>query len=344
MHLGRNYSSIAEMWDRIGHVPKVEAKAVILSLSIGIILLAVKFTAYFLTQSAAIFSDATESIANVLAAAVALYSLIVAHRPADLEHPYGHGKVEFISAWFEASLILAAACFIVIKTIDAMIHGAYAGPDMAISGIVLMSAAMVVNGAVGGYLLRVGRKEGSITLIADGKHLLTDVYTTVGVLIALGLVKLTGFAIIDPIAAYVVAAYIGYVSLKLLGHAAAGIMDKQDIADQVLITRILDAHCGGSGREPRICNYHKLRVRHSGRYHWVDFHIRLPGVLDVRKAHEIATAIELEIESALGEGNATAHIEPCDERQCEPTGICGIVPGYVPPSLATANFIPATTP
>ena len=326
------------MWKRISHVPRIEARAALLSLCIGLTLLAVKFAAYFITQSAAIFSDATESIANVLAAGVALYSLIIAHRPADAEHPYGHGKVEFISAWFEASLILAAACFIVVKTIDAMIHNAYASPDMALSGIVLMSVAMVVNGIVGGYLLRVGKKEGSITLIADGKHLITDVYTTIGVLAALALVKLTGYAIIDPIAAYVVAAYIGYISLNLLRHAAAGIMDKQDVADKVLITRILDAHCGGSGREPRICNYHKLRVRHSGRYHWVDFHIRLPGVVDVRKAHEIATSIELEIESALGEGNATAHIEPCDERQCIVAGVCAIVPGYVPPSLAGVTF------
>jgi cation diffusion facilitator family transporter len=279
----------------------------------------------------------------VLAAAVALYSLIVAHRPADKQHPYGHGKVEFISAWFEASLILIAAVFIVVKTIDAMAHGVYASADTAVSGIILMSGAMVVNGGVGMYLIRVGRREGSMTLIADGKHLITDVYTSVGVLIALGLVRMTGYEIIDPIAAFVVAAYIGLMSLNLLRHAAAGIMDKQDIADEELVTRILNAHSGSSGREPRICNYHKLRHRHSGRYHWVDFHIRLPGIVDVRRAHEIATAIELEIENALGEGNATAHVEPCDERRCAPEGICGIVPGYRPPSLAGATFTPAPT-
>ena len=300
-----------------------------------------KYAAYFMTQSAAIFSDATESIANVLASAVAIYALVVAHRPADSEHPYGHGKVEFISAWFEASLIMGAAIFIVIKTADAIYHGAYASAETAATGIVLMSIAMVANAVVGMYLLNVGRREGSMTLIADGKHLLTDVYTTVGVLIALGLVKLTGVALIDPIAAFVLAGYIGYMSLNLLRHAAAGIMDKQDIEDEALVTRILQAHCGSSGREPRICNYHKLRHRHSGRYHWVDFHIRLPGVVDVRRAHEVATAIELEIENALGEGNATAHVEPCDERQCVPEGVCGIVPGYRPPSLAGAVFSPS---
>ncbi len=307
-----------------GHVPVVEARAATLSLVVGIALLATKFVAYFITQSAAIFSDATESIVNVLASAVAFYSLIVAHRPADKEHPYGYGKVEFISAWFEGSLILAAAVFIVARTVDAIYHGYFATPDTAVTGIVLMTVAMVINGIVGTYLLSVGKKEGSLALMADGKHLITDVYTTVGVLGALALVKLTGITIIDPIAAFLVAGYIGYISLKLLRQAAAGIMDRQDIEDERLISGILDSHCGENGREPHICNYHKLRHRHSGRYHWVDFHIRVPGKMDVQRAHDIASAIEYEIETALGEGNATAHIEPCGQSQCVTEQACAI--------------------
>src|SRR5512133_2161139 len=112
------------MFGPFAHIPRKEARAALISLSVGVSLLIIKYTAYFLTQSAAIFSDATESIANVLASVVALYCLAVAHRPADAEHPYGHGKVEFISAWFEASMIMAAAVFIVVKTIDAIYHRA----------------------------------------------------------------------------------------------------------------------------------------------------------------------------------------------------------------------------
>jgi cation diffusion facilitator family transporter len=301
-----------------------------ISLTVGITLLIVKYTAYFITQSAAVFSDATESIANVLASGVALYSLVVAHRPADAEHPYGHGKVEFISAWFEASMIMGAAVFIIIKTIDALSHGEIARQESAMAGIILMSAAMVVNGVVGLYLIRTGRRQGSMTLVADGKHLLTDVWTSIGVLIALGLVKWTGWALFDPIAAFLVAGYIAWSSAKMLRHAAAGIMDKQDIEDERVITQILDSHCGAAGREPRICNYHKLRHRHSGRYHWVDFHIRLPETVTVRRAHEVASSIEEEIEAAVGEGNATAHVEPCDRSVCVPPGNCNLVTTYVP--------------
>lgn len=318
------------MFRGLSHIPKIERRAALLSVTIGVALLVTKFVAYFLTQSAAIFSDATESIANVLASLVALYSLAIAHQPADEQHPYGHGKVEFISAWFEASMIIGAAVFIAIKTADAMWHGSIASQESAMEGIILMASAMIINGVVGLYLIRVGKKQGSLTLVADGKHLLTDVWTSVAVIAALVLVRLTGYRLIDPIAAFIVAVYVAYSGSVLLRHAAAGIMDKQDVEDEKLVASILDSHCGAAGRQPRICNYHKMRHRHSGRFHWVDFHIRLPASVNVRRAHEIATAIELEVEAALGEGNATAHVEPCDEKQCSATGTCNVVPGYVP--------------
>lgn len=329
------------MFGALRHIPKIEARAALLSLFMGIAILATKYIAYFLTQSAAIFSDATESIANVLASSVALYSLIVAHRPADKLHPYGHGKIEFVSAWFEAAMIIAAAVFIVAKTGEAMYYGNYARADTAGIGIVLIALTIIANGAVGATLLFIGRRQNSLVLIADGRHLLTDVVTSAGVLIALGLVKFTGIRIIDPIAALLVAAYITWTGVQLLRHATGGIMDKQDIEDDRVITLILDSHCGSTGKEPRICNYHKLRHRHSGRYHWVDFHIRLPGHCDVYQAHEIASSIEMEIEAALGEGNATAHVEPCDLRQCEPQGVCGIVPDY---SKSDIRRVPPAAP
>ena len=134
----------------------------------------------------------------MLASSVAMYSLVVAHRPADRQHPYGHGKVEFLSAWFEASMIIAAAVFIIIKTCDAIYHGAYADSETAGLGILLIFLTILVNGATGGALIIIGHRQDSLTLVADGKHLLSDVITSAGVLIALALVKITGIALIDP--------------------------------------------------------------------------------------------------------------------------------------------------
>src|SRR5213075_30578 len=130
-------------------------------------------------------------------------------------------------------------------------------------------------------------------------------------------VKIWNLPIADPIAALLIAVYISMLSIGLLRRSAAGLMDEQDLQDDSKIRQILDSHLGPLGKEPRICSYHKLRHRHSGRYHWVDFHIMVPGNLDIDRGHAIASAIEYEIERALGEGNATAHIEPCKDEPCE---------------------------
>jgi len=173
-----------------------------------------------------------------------------------------------------------------------------------------------INAALGLYLVRSGRRLRSITLEADGRHLLTDAVTSAAVLAGLVAVKLTGWAYADPIAALVVAVYIIHTAWGLLRQSAAGLMDEQDVEDQKLLRGILDRHIGSTGNEPHICSYHKLRHRHSGRYHWVDFHIVVPSNWDIRHGHEVASAIEYEIEQALGEGNATAHVEPCADQAC----------------------------
>ena len=299
----------------LGQVPKSEAAAAMVSLVVGIALLTIKFIAYFLTGSAAIFSDALESIVNVAASAVAMYALVVAHSPADTDHPYGHGKIEFLSAHFEGGMIVLAAIAIAIKGIDGLFKPA---PVQQLgAGIILIAAAMVINGGVGLALIRVGRRQRSMTLEADGYHLLSDAITSAAVLTALAVVKLMNWPLADPIAALLIAAYIGWMGIVLLRRSSAGLMDRQDANDERLLRQILDSHIGMSGKEPKICSYHKLRHRHSGRYHWVDFHIMLPPDFDVERGHAIASAIEYEIEQALGEGNATAHIEPCKETPCE---------------------------
>jgi cation diffusion facilitator family transporter len=296
------------------HTPAPEAVAGMLSVLVGVLLMVIKFVAYFLTGSAAIFSDALESIVNVLASSFALYALFYAHRPADPKHPYGHGKIEFVSAGFEGGMILLAALVIAARAVESLIRKPPL--EQLLLGVALMALAMLVNGALGLYLIRAGRKNNSIALQADGKHLFSDAVTSAAALVALAAVRFTDIRQLDPIAALLIAVYLARMAWGLVRTSAAGLMDEQDVKDQRLLESILDAHIGPNGREPRICSYHKLRHRHSGRYHWVDFHIMVPQRLNVEQGHAIASAIEYEIEKALGEGNATAHIEPCADPTC----------------------------
>lgn len=308
------------------NVPRPEALAASLSLAVSLILLGVKFTAYYLTGSAAIFSDALESIVNVMAALVAGYSLYLAHQPPDAQHPYGHGKAEFLSAGFEGGMILFAAAIIAWRAIEEMIQGP--GVHEIDIGLLLIVLAGIVNGAVGLLLRRSGRRRGSPTLVADGEHLLTDAITSAAVMLALLIMWFVpAWTWVDPIAALLVAGYIAVTGVRLVMDSAAGLMDRQDAHDEALLHQILGAHVaagsadgadGGARRatDPCICSYHKLRHRHSGRYHWVDFHIMVPAHWSIARGHEVASAIEYEIERALGEGNATAHVEPCGDSKC----------------------------
>ena len=299
------------------HVPRDEARAALLALTVGVLLTGVKFAAYFLTGSAAVFSDAVEGIVNVAAAAFALYSIVLAHQPADANHPYGHGKVEFLSGGLEGGMILLAAAVASLKAADDLIRGTQLEFGRLDWGLALMALTLPVNGVVGWYLVRTGRRKGSVTLVADGHHLMTDAITSVVALAALAVVRFTGWRYADPIAAVLVSLYIARTGVRLLRQAVGGLMDRQDVEDEALLRRILDAHTGPAGKEPRICGYHKLRHRHSGRYHWVDFHITVPADFNVDRGHRVASAIEYEIEQALGEGNATAHIEPCKDEACD---------------------------
>jgi cation diffusion facilitator family transporter len=298
------------------HLPRVEAKAAVLSLVVGIALLCVKFAAYFLTGSTAIFADALEGIVNVTASAFAMYALVLAHRPADPEHPYGHGKIEFFSAGFEGGMILLAAVVAISKAIDTLIRHQRLRVDELVFGLTLMTIALIANAMAGAYLVRIGRKQSSLTLEADGWHLITDAITSTAAVTALVLVWATGFWLADPLIAILVSFYIGATGIKLIRRSAAGLMDEQDASDDLMLRKILDTHIGPTGTEPRICSYHKLRHRHSGRYHWVDFHLVMPGNLDIDTGHHNASVIEDEIEAALGEGNATAHVEPCRAEDC----------------------------
>lgn len=300
-----------------GH--RLERRAAALALLIGALLLAVKLAAYLWTGSSAIFSDAMESIVNVLAAGFALRAIALAHRPADAQHPYGHGKVEFLSAGFEGGMLLLAAALILLHAGHALVERE--APVALGAGAALILTTAIVNAALGGWLVRVGRRHGALSLEADGLHLVADAVSSGAVLAALLGVRATGWWWIDPVAAMLVAAYVLRTGATLLRRSFAGLMDEQDAADARLLGAILDRHTGPDGEAPLICSYHKVRHRHSGRYHWVDFHLVVPASLDVRRGHEIASAIEHEIEQQIAPGNATAHVEPCRDAACP---LCGV--------------------
>ena len=304
------------MLAKVARIPRPEAIAASTSIAVSAILMAIKFVAYFKTGSAAIFSDALESIVNVVASTFAGYSLFLAHQPADPEHPYGHGKVEFLSAGFEGGMILLASLVIIAQALMEALRPGGPSINNVDLGLVLTIAAGAVNALLGLFLVRAGRKNNSIALEADGRHLLTDAVTSAAVVIGLVAVKVLGWHYADPIAAVLIAFYIAREAYGLLRRSAAGLMDEQDVADQILLRRILDSHVGNDGKAPQICSYHKLRHRHSGRYHWVDFHIMVPANWDIEHGHQVASTIEYEIEQALGEGNATAHVEPCVDQAC----------------------------
>jgi cation diffusion facilitator family transporter len=293
----------------LARVPVLERNVAVGALALSLVLTTVKFWAYAVTGSAAVFSDAVESIVNVLAGGFALYAVVMAHTPPDRDHPYGHGKIEFLSAAFEGGMIFLAGAVVAWRAFAELA----AGPEVteAGRGAVLLAAASVGNLVGGLALLWVGRRRGSIALEADGKHLLSDVVTTAGVLLALWLVHLTGWKPLDPVCALGVSGYLFWTAYGLIRRASAGLMDEQDTADDRLLRKILESHVRGE-TPPRICSYHKVRHRHTGRMHWVDFHMQVPGETTTRDAHEMAGAIEGEIERALEEADATAHVEPCE--------------------------------
>ncbi len=224
----------------LGNVPRSEARAILLSLLAGILLLAVKFAAYYLTSSTAVLSDAMESIVNVLASCFALYALRLAHLPADEKHPYGHGKVEFLSAGFEGGMVFLAALYIFVHVIYQFFNPRPLERVETAMGLMLL--ATVVNGVIGFILIRAGKRNHSLTLEADGQHLLADAITSIAVLISLLLVKFTHSTLPDPITAILVSVYLVILAMRLLRRSTAGLMDEQDAADTTLIQSILDKH------------------------------------------------------------------------------------------------------
>ena len=278
-----------------------------LSLAVGFLMLATKAYAYWMTGSAAILSDAAESVVHVVAVSFAAYSLWFSRRPPDSSHPYGHDKIAFFSAGFEGAMIVLAAFYIVYESI----HRLIVGPKLENlgAGTVLVLVAGLINGALGGYLVWVGKKHGSLIIEANGRHVLTDCLTSLGVVVGLGLTILTGWLRFDPIVAILAALDILWMGSKLIRQAIGGLMDEVDPATLNHIRQILVEMTSEAG-----VGFHGLRHRNAGNTNWVEFHLIFPKGTSLESAHALATKIEERIrQDSTMKTEVSSHLEPLED-------------------------------
>jgi cation diffusion facilitator family transporter len=278
----------------------------ILSIGAALITIALKFGAYFLTGSVGLFSDAAESCVNLIAAVVALWALTFAAQPPDAEHAFGHSKAEYFSSGVEGTLILVAAGTIAMAAIDRLAHPQPLEQLGLALGLSLLATA--VNGGVALIILRAGRRLRSIALRADAHHLLTDVWTSIGVVLGIFLVKLTGWLVLDPIIALLVAANIVWVGLNMVRETASGLLDTAiPTAEQKIIASILTSY------QETGTVFHALRTRTAGNRRFVSFHVLVPGEWTVLRGHDLCEEIELAIIKALPGTHVITHLEPLED-------------------------------
>jgi cation diffusion facilitator family transporter len=278
-----------------------------LSILAAVLNLGLKGLAYHVTGSAALLADAGESVINLVASLVALASLWYAAQPVDESHTYGHEKIEYFSSGLEGVLILVAAFAIAWYAVRRLfVPQELESLDV---GSAFTLAATVINLGVARVLLRAGRRERSIVLEADGRHLMADVYTSVAVLLGLGLVWLTKVTWIDAAVALGVAVQIGWTAVGLIRRSFDGLMDRALSEEEKARVR-----AAIEGRLAPGMDYHALRTRRAGSRRFADFHLLVPGVFTVRRAHEITEQIEEAIRAALPDTEVTVHVEPVEER------------------------------
>ncbi len=278
-------------------------------LSAGILIF--KFWAYFATHSVSILTDALESIVNVTAGFIGLYSLYVAAQPKDKEHPYGHGKAEFISAAIEGTLIALAGITILYQsTLKLILPTPVHKLDL---GIALVAGTALLNLLTAYYCLRIGKKNHSLALIASGQHLRTDAISTAGIVAGLILLYFTGWSWIDPVLAIVFGLYIIYTGYGILRHSIGGIMDE---ADHVLLQQFVDLL--NRDRQPAWIDLHNLRVIRYGTKLHVDCHLTLPWFLNVHEAHREVDALSAKIRAEFGESiELFVHTDGCMPFSCK---------------------------
>jgi len=274
-----------------------------LSIAAAIATILLKGVAWKLTGSVGLLSDAIESFVNLAGALMALWMITLAELPPDDDHAHGHGKAEYFSSAFEGFLILIAALAIAYAAIDRLINPA--SLEALGIGLLVSVVASIINFATARILLEVGKKRNSITLEADAHHLMTDVWTSVGVIAAVSLVWLTDWLWLDPVIALIVAANIIRTGWQLIRRSASGLMDASlPVEKRQQIETVL------AGYRQQGLDFHALRTRQAGRRTFVTLHVLVPGHWTVRQGHEWAERIEADIRTALSHAHVTTHIEP----------------------------------
>jgi cation diffusion facilitator family transporter len=277
-----------------------------LSILAAVVTMALKLAAWAMTGSVGLLSDALESVVNLVAGVVAFLAVRYAGRPADSDHAYGHEKIEYFSSGIEGGMVLVAGLGIIWIAIP---HFFKPEPLVLDLGLVLAALAAGINLAVALVLLRVGKARKSIALEADGHHLMTDVWTSVGVIAGLCLVWLTGWVVLDPILAILVAVVILWTGFDLMWRSFNGLMDRAlPEAEMTLLRETVQSHLGPN------MTFHALRTRQAGMRRFADFHLLVPGAMTVQASHDLANAIEGALARAMPELSVTIHIEPIEDR------------------------------
>lgn len=273
------------------------------SVVVGLLVLGLKYLAYLWTGSVALYADALESIVNVVAAAAALIAVRVSARPADANHHFGHAKAEYFSAVLEGVLIVIAAFSILMEAWQALLSPRMLQAPAA--GLAVNGLATVLNGAWAAALMHYGRRFRSVALIADGRHLFADVFTSVGVIIGLGAALLTGWQVLDPIVAALVALNIIRIGSQVIRDSVGGLMDASPAPEVVARIEqvIADASAGA-------CGMQDLRTRHAGHTTFIEFRLRVRGQMSVSESHGICDRIEDALEAAVDGAVVTIHVEP----------------------------------
>ncbi|GAA3028891.1 cation diffusion facilitator family transporter [Gordonia defluvii] len=277
-----------------------------LSIATAIVTIALKTGAWWITGSVGLLSDAAESVVNLVAAVAMLIALGVAAKPADDNHNFGHAKAEYFSAGVEGALIFVAAVAIIYAAVERLLNPR---PLEALGiGLAISVVAAVVNGVVAVILLRAGRRHRSITLTADGRHLMTDLVTTAGVLVAIGVVAFTGWTILDPIIAIAVAINILFVGYRLIAESTLGLMDTAlPDGDVGLIEEALDGF-----RSPDV-EFHDVRTRVGGHLRYLQLHMLVPGEWSVQRGHDVVEDVEAGLHEVVEDLHITIHLEPIED-------------------------------
>lgn len=277
------------------------------SIAAAVVTITLKFSAYLVTDSVSLLSDALESLVNLAAALMALAMLTLAARPPDDEHAYGHGKAEYFASSFEGALILLAAASIAWTSVRRLMEPQPV--EDAVLGVTIAAVASLVNLGVARMLQRAGRRYHSIALEADAHHLMTDVWTSVGVILGLLAARATGWEWLDPVLGLAVAVNIVRIGVSLMRRSALGLLDTAlPEEERAAISRILQAYAESDGLE-----YHALRTRQSGARRFISVHVLVPGAWTVQRGHELMERIEGEIRDAIPYSNVLTHLEPLED-------------------------------